>query len=443
MGFQLNGSLAFVDTPDDRQLRDYTKQVYDGTPYRDSQLRSVAGRGRTAIPTRVGDASPIKYVLYIIKENRTYDQVFGDLPKGNADPDLCLFGRDVTPNHHALAEQFVLLDNLYCNGEVSADGHPWSTSAYATDFTQRSWVLSYSGKGQTEYADSVSNPKAGYIWDACARKGLTYRSYGEYVYATSSENAPEQRVEGTTGLKGHGSAKYVGIGRPKEAGRMRDMEKADAFIEEFREFERNGNIPRFMIMSLGEDHTSGTKPGEFTPKASVGSNDQALGRIVEAISHSSVWKEFAIFVIEDDAQNGPDHVDAHRTAGLVISPYVRRGVVDSTMYSTASMLHTIELILGLPPLTQYDAAATPMFASFTDKPDLTSYTLLPTRLDLTARNTDKDIGAKASARMDWSDYDRINEDELNRILWHSIKGRHAAYPAPVRSALHPASAFSH
>ena len=435
IGRQLNGLLSFLDAPSDADLARYTRQVYANIPYNDTQLREARSDRKTAIPTRVGQSSPIKYVLYIIKENRTYDQVFGDIPRGNGDPTLCLFGREVTPNHHALAEQFVLLDNLYCSGEVSADGHPWSTSAYATDFTQRSWTLSYSAKGSTNRTDSVGDPKNGYIWDACARKGLTYRSYGEYVYATSSESAPEQKVAGAKGLIGHGSEKYVGIGLPPGQGRRRDTDKADVFIEEFKEFERKGTIPRFMIMSLGENHTDGTRPGAYTPKACVASNDVALGRIVETISKSSVWKEFAIFVIEDDSQNGPDHVDSHRTIGQVISPYTRRGSLDSTMYSTASMLRTMELILGLPPLTQYDAAATPMFACFTDKSDLTPYTALPARIDLNAKNSATAYGAKASQKMDWSEYDKIDEDTLNRILWHSIKGEKTPYPNPVRRAL--------
>jgi YVTN family beta-propeller protein len=421
IGRQLNGLLSFVDTPNDAQLRQYTRQVYANTPYKDEQLTRAANRRKTAIPTKLGDPSPIKYVLYIIKENRTYDQVFGDLPQGNGDPNLCLFGRDVTPNHHALAEQFVLLDNLYCNGEVSADGHPWSTSAYATDFTQRSWVLSYSGKGRTLSSPTVNDPKAGYIWEACARKGITYRSYGEYALHKS--------------LAGHVNLRWIGKAGTGGPPPGRDMDKVDIFIEEFKEFERTNSIPRFMIMSLGENHTNGTRPGSFTPKAMVASNDLALGKIVETITHSSVWKEFAIFVIEDDAQNGPDHVDSHRTVGLVISPYTRRRYVDSTMYTTASMLRTIELILGLPPLTQYDAAATPMFECFTDKPDLTPYKLQPARVDLYAKNPATAYGAAESAKMDWSEYDRIEEEKLNRILWHSIKGAHVPMPPPVRRAL--------
>jgi DNA-binding beta-propeller fold protein YncE len=420
-GRQLSGLISFVDTPDDARLAEYTRQVYADTPYKDAQLRGTPDSRRTAIPTRLGAASPIKYVLYIIKENRTYDQVFGDMEKGNGDPRLVLFGREVTPNHHALAEQFVLLDNLYCSGEVSQDGHPWSTSAIATDFTQRAWVLAYSGKGNPTYSDSVDDPGAGYIWEACRRKGMTYRTYGEYA--------------GHKSLAGHSSDRYIGKVKYGEYTPDRDMGRAAIFIEEFREFEKNGTMPRFMIMSLGEDHTSGTRPGAYTPKAAVASNDVALGKIVEAVSHSKYWKEFAIFVIEDDAQNGPDHIDSHRTVGLVISPYTRRTFVDSSLYSTASMLRTMELILGLPPLTQYDASAPPMYASFTDKPDLTPYTALPARLDLNAKNPATAYGARQSAKMDFSVYDRIDEDALNRILWHSIKGANTPYPAPVRRAL--------
>jgi YVTN family beta-propeller protein len=419
-GHQLRGSLSFVDVPDDAKLAAYTRQVMANTPQTDSLLAAGAAPAATAIPVHLGDPSPIKHVLYIIKENRTYDQVLGDVAKGNGDPKLCLFGQDVTPNHHALANQFVLLDNLYCSGEVSQDGHPWSTSAIATDFTQRSWVLSYSGKGKTVGADSVDDPKAGYIWDACKRKGITYRSYGEYA------NHPS--------LKGHTSDAFVGKVGPNIVPVGRDMNKADIYLREFKAMEANGSVPAFTVMSLGEDHTAGTKVGSYAPKSMVGSNDQAIGKIVEGISHSSLWKEFAIFIIEDDAQNGPDHVDSHRTMGLVISPYIKRGIVDSTLYSTASMLRTMELILGLPPLTQYDEAAKPMFNCFTAKADLTPYLLLGPGIDLNVKNTAVAYGAKASLAMDFSDYDKADEDTLNRILWHSIKGANVPMPAPVRSA---------
>ena len=437
IGKQLNGLLSFVNVPTKAQLVEWTKQVYADAPYKDSQLRDtdvVQNAPRTILPTRVGAGSPIKHILYIIKENRTYDQVFGDMKRGNGDASLTLFGRDVTPNHHAIADQFVLLDNIYCNGEVSVDGHSWCDAAMTTDYKQRQWILSYSGKGEPAGGDSVETPAGGYIWDACRRNHLSYRSYGESFDASSSEAAPVQKVEGEKGLIGHGSAKFVGVGWNKKT-EMRDMDKADVFIEELKAYERTKTVPNFMVMSLGEDHTSGTRPGSFTPKASVASNDVALGRIVEAVSHSSIWEETAIFVIEDDAQNGPDHVDSHRTVALVISPYTRRRAVDSTMYTTASMLRTMELLLGLPPLTQYDAAATPMTNSFMAKADLTPYTPVPPKIDLMARNPNNGFGASASAKMDFRGYDRADPDTLNAILWHSIKGRNAPLPAPVHRAL--------
>ena len=421
IGAQLNGLLSFVDAPDVAQLARYTRDVIRLTPDGNRTIRAAASRRRSPIPTRVGGRSPIRYVLYVIKENRTYDQVLGDMEQGNGDPSLCLFGREVTPNQHALAEQFVLLDNLYCTGEVSVDGHPWSTMAYATDHTQRTWLLRYSGKGYLPNAASMGDSASGFIWEACKARGISYRSYGEY--------------SGHPSLKGHECLAYVGKAGPGSAPPGRDTDRAEVFIREFKEFERTGTMPRFMVMSLGENHTNGTKPGAHTPKAMVASNDLALGRIVEAISHSSLWPQFAIFVIEDDAQNGPDHVDSHRTVGQVISPYTRRGSRDSTMYSTSSMLRTMELILGLPPLTQHDASATPMHHCFTITPDLRPFTALPAQIDLEARNPASAYGAARSAQMDWSEYDRINEDELNRILWHSIKGRHVPYPGPVRTAL--------
>ncbi len=419
-GHQLRGLISFVDVPNDAKLAEYTKQVMANTPQTDSLLAEGAAPATTAIPVHLGDPSPIKHVLYIIKENRTYDQVLGDVAKGNGDPKLCLFGMDVTPNHHTLADQFVLLDNLYCSGEVSQDGHPWSTSAIATDFTQRAWVLSYSQKGDTVNTESVDDPKAGYLWDACSRKGISYRTYGEYA------NHPS--------LKDHSCLEFVGKIGPNIVPVGRDMNKADIYLREFKEMEGKGTVPAFAVMSLGEDHTAGTRPGAYSPKSMVASNDQAIGKIVEGISHSSLWKEFAIFIIEDDAQNGPDHVDSHRTMGLVISPYIKRGTVDSTLYSTASMLRTMELILGLPPLTQYDEAAKPMFNSFTSKADLTPYTLVAPHIDLNVKNTAVAYGAKQSLAMDFSGYDRADADTLNRILWHSIKGANVPMPAPVTSA---------
>ncbi|MPZ21425.1 MAG: beta-propeller fold lactonase family protein [Luteitalea sp.] len=419
-GNQLNGLLSFIDTPDKRRLATMTKQVYDNALYRDALLKTSGASAESVIPTKVGDPSPIEHVLFIMKENRTYDQVFGDLPQGNGDPSLTLFGGDVTPNQHALAEQFVLLDNLYCSGEVSQDGQPWTTSAYATEFTQRAWTLSYSRHGSLDTSGGIQEQSTPYIWELAREHGLKVMTFG----MGDRRGVAEVRSE-----------RFDRPPADPELRRARDYERADRFIEEFQEMDREGAVPNFMFMSLGENHTSGTRPGAYTPKAAVASNDVAVGKIVEAITKSRVWSSFAIFIIEDDAQNGPDHVDSHRTAGLVISPYVKRKVIDSTMYSTVSMLRTVELLLGLPPMTQHDAAAPPMVGSFMAKPDLSGFTALPARIDLMTKNPPQGYGAVASARMDFSEYDRIDEDALNRILWHSIKGVDVPYPAPVRRAL--------
>jgi len=419
-GHNLNGLVSFVDIPNAKKLSAYTKQVYENTPYKDALLESAEVPGDTVIPVKVGQRSPIEHVLYIMKENRTYDQVFGDLKQGNGDPSLTLFGRDVTPNQHALAEQFVLLDNLYCSGEVSQDGQPWTTSAYVNEFTQRSWTLSYSQHGDTNKSAGIGAQATPYIWELAAQKGLTVKTFG---------------MGNRRGIKETRSERFDLPSGETRRIRERDYLRAERFVAEFKEMDRTGKVPNFMMMGLGENHTNGTAPGAYTPKAMVASNDVAVGMIVEAISKSKAWSKFAIFIIEDDAQNGSDHVDSHRTVGLVLSPYVKRKHVDSSMYSTVSMLRTIELLLGLPPMTQHDAAAAPMVGSFMAKPDLTTFTAVPARIDLMTKNPPNAYGAAQSAKMDWSDYDRVDEDTLNRILWHSIKGENVPMPAPVRRAL--------
>jgi YVTN family beta-propeller protein len=435
IGTTLSGALSIVPIPDDAQLAKYTAQVYANCPYSDQLLSGRAANEKTVIPSRVGDPCPIKHVIYIIKENRTYDQVFGDIKEGNGDPGLVMFGEKVSPNHHKLARDFVLLDNLYCNGQVSRDGHPWSTMAYNTDYTSRDWHLTYSSRKGVDDDDDANLSKApsGYLWDACARAGLSYRNYGEYGRRVSEPDGGFRMEGAVPGLVGHMCATY---GISKVPGqKQRDTSNVEIFLQEFAEFERQGKLPSLMVMSLGEDHTTGTRPGTFTPAACVACNDLALGRLVEAVSRSKSWPETAIFVIEDDAQNGPDHVDAHRTVGLVISPYVKRKVVDNTQYSTVSMIRTIELILGLPPLSQYDAAARPMFGSFTERSDPSPYVSVPAQIDINAVNSPLAYGADRSMKMDFSEYDRINDFELNEILWRSIKGVDAPLPAPVRRAI--------
>ncbi len=418
IGELLRGHVSVVGVPDQQQLARYTRQVVANVPMPPTVPAAYSARS-----TPFGK---VKHVLFIIRENRTYDQVFGDLARGNGDPSLTLFGKDVTPNAHALAQEFVLLDNLYCNGEVSEDGHQWCNAAYATDFTERAWPNSYSDRGEPDADERLTASPAGYLWDNCARHGLSYYSYGEFAEFKATPNSPPV-YNGTKGLGGHASLAWSQVSFDRH-----DTEKTRVFLSDLHRAESTGKWPNYMVMSLGEDHTQGTTPGKYTPRAHVASNDQALGQIVEAVSHSRFWPETAIMVIEDDAQDGPDHVDAHRTAGLVISPYVRRGVVDSTFYTTASFVHTMELMLGLPTMTQFDAAATPLTAAFMPKPNLARHNNLAPRVDMEARNGVTAPGAVASAKLDFSAYDRASPSALNHILWAALKPG-VPYPAPVRS----------
>ena len=429
----MRGAISIINVPEHRgNLRELTQKAYANCPYNDELLATARPESeQTVIPREVGKGSKqIKHVIYIIKENRTYDQVLGDLPQGNGDPRLAIFGREVTPNLHAIAETFVLLDNIYCEAEVSVDGHQWSNAAYATDYTEKSWPASYGGKSDSPRSAAFI-PGAGYLWDQCARKGLTYRSYGEFARRVSDGGPMEPNDPQLTALRGHVAPNYLNWG-------ARDYENAAEFIREFDEYEKNYDsadpekrLPNYIVMGLPEDHTKGTRPGEPTPRAAVASNDYGLGLIVERVSHSKYWPEIAFFVIEDDAQDGADHVDARRTTGYVISPYVRRGSVDSTFYTTCSMLRTMELILGLQPMSQYDAATNAMFACFADTPELTPFDHIEPRIDIQERNTQTAWGAEDSMKMDFSDYDRTPMFALNEIVWKSVKGPDSEMPVPV------------
>ncbi len=424
------GTLSLIDVPDDAALKELTAQAYACSPLR-------ADRGTTAerphdnpIPAKVGDPSPIRYCIYIVKENRTYDQVLGDMPEGNGDPTLCIFGEQVTPNQHALAREFVLLDNFYVESEVSADGHEWSMGAYATDFVEKSWPLNYGGKSHgripypSEGAFDIAAPSEGYIWDRCKQAGVSYRSYGEFV----NRNKDGQLYATVETLVGHFDPEYepYNLDYP-------DGQRADRFISELRRFEAEGDMPRFQVLRLPNDHTIGTRVGKPTATAMVAENDLALGRLVEAATRSKFWPQTAIFVIEDDAQNGSDHVDAHRTIAFVVSPYVRRGSVDSSLYSTASMLRTMELILGLEPMSQFDAAARPMYASFQAKPDLRPFSHRPAQVDIAASNPVTAWGADVSEQLDLSREDAADDLIFNDIIWRSVRGPDSPMPPPVRA----------
>ena len=432
----LKGTLSIFDLPSNEQLLTLSKQVIENTPYKNYHLTESKFEGENPIPRRVGAPSPIKHVFYIIKENRTYDQVFGDMPEGNGDTSLCIFGETITPNHHKLVRQFVLFDNLYVNAEVSADGHNWSTAGYATDYIEKLWPTNYGGRGglyDFEGSQPTGTPKSGYIWDACARAGVSYRSYGEF---TQHDSAVAHSTTLVKGLIGHFDPAFRGWDLTYS-----DLDREKEWERELAEFEANGNLPQFNILRLPNDHTEGTRKGKLTPRAFVAQNDLALGRFVDRLSKSKYWAQSAIFVIEDDAQDGPDHVDAHRTVGLVISPYTRRGFVDHTLYTTASMLRTMELILGVAPMSQYDASATPFFNAFSMNADTTGFQVEAPRYDLTAKNRPGDYGQVLMEEMDFRKEDAAPDRLFNQIIWRSIKG--TAMPAPRYSIFSGSSDEDH
>lgn len=434
-GRLLQGSLSFIPVPSEDELKTYTERVYACSPYRPDRQPVLEPPVGSPVPGKVGDPSPIKYCFYIIKENRTYDHILGDLEIGNGDADLCLFPEEYTPNHHALAREFVLLDNFYVESQVSADGHEWTMGAYATDFVQKTWPSSYSGHGLSYPAEGAwptAFPPAGYLWDRCAEAGVSFRVYGEFVFHDDGIDKPG--VTNIDLVRQNYDPGFVGweLSYP-------DVKRAERFIAQFNDFVADGTLPRLIIMRLPNDHTAGTRNGYPTPRAMVADNDLALGMVVEAISKSSVWKESAIFVVEDDAQNGSDHVDAHRTVAFVVSPYTRGRGHDGTFYSTASMLRTMELILGLQPMSQYDAGAKPMYNAFLSKTDATPYACRPVSEAMRTRmNSPEAWGAELSARLDFEKEDSADDILFNQIIWKAVRGADSPMPAPVRAAfIHP------
>jgi len=437
IGDLLTGTLSIVALPRreelEEQLKAWTVQVLRNSPLHPDLTVTAARPAGNPIPGKPGEASPLAYCIYVIKENRTYDQVLGDMVEGNGSPALCLFPEAITPNHHRLAHDFVLLDNFYVDAEVSADGHEWSMAAMASDFVEKSWPLSYghNKSGKFPYPSEghfeIAHPSSGYLWDHAQAAGVSYRSYGEFVDNGKHANDPcTSRVKA---LEGHFDPLYRSFDLDYP-----DARRVDEYLRELKGFEAAGDMPRLQIVRLPSDHTSGALAGKPTPTAYLAENDQALGRLVDAVSHSRFWPRTAIFVLEDDAQNGPDHVDAHRSPAFVISPYTRRHAVDSTMYSTSSMLRTIELILGLTPMTQYDAAAAPMYGCFTAAPDAAPYAALPARVDIDQRNAKTAWGAQASSSMDFAKEDAADDQLLNAVIWHSVRGDYIAMPPPVRAA---------
>jgi YVTN family beta-propeller protein len=426
IGDMIAGTVSFIPVPDAPSLAAMTARVVQNNGFNEARNSLASGRAGLqprAIPRRVGDPSLIKHVIYIIKENRTYDQVLGDLKEGNGDPSLVLFGPDASPNHHRLAREFVLLDNFYANAEVSADGHNWSTAAMANDYVQKNWPATYSNRGRDydfEGGQPAAYPRSGFLWDAASRARVSYRIYGEF---TEFRQYPSRGT--MPSLDGHVSPGYHGYDL-----KVPDQTRLSEWLAEFQEFERAGTLPQLLILRLPNDHTAGTRPGYPTPQAMVADNDLALGRIVEAVGHSRFWKETLVVATEDDAQDGPDHVDAHRTIALLAGAYVRRGVVDHTFYSTVSLLRTIELILGISPLTQYDLAAQPVLGALSDDAKPLDYTATVPRQSLRAINPPTSPGAAESLLLHFEQADLFPPGVLNRILWRAVKGIVPLPPSP-------------
>ncbi|MGA2063560.1 MAG: bifunctional YncE family protein/alkaline phosphatase family protein [Thermoguttaceae bacterium] len=451
---QTLGSVTKVAIPGSEQLAAYTAQVrVDARVPQMLRAAEAARSGAPALPVprRPGEPSTIEHVVYVLKENRTYDQVFGDLPRGNNDPKLCTYGRQVTPNQHALAEEFVLLDNYYCNGVVSADGHQWATQGAVTDYREK--TAGDFVRGYLFGLDSLAYANCSFIWDSALLGGRSFRNYGEFDFPRTIPRAAGwfdvyrdfQAKGGKIGVQ-HSLAqetlrKYTCLDYPGWNLRIPDSLRLEAFLKEFREYEKSGEWPNLVFVYLPQDHTGGTKVEFPTPRAMVADNDLAVGRLVEAISHSRYWAKTVLLVNEDDPQDGWDHVDGHRSLCLVVGPYVKRRAVVSRFYNQLSVLHTIERILGLPSTAQLVAQSPTMEDCFREPPDLTAYTARPNNIPLDERNKppealegkEREL-SRASEAMDFSRPDRIDDDTMNRILWHASMGAAAPYPAEFAGA---------
>ncbi len=424
IGGLMKGTMSVFNEPSEKELAILSAVVYQNTPYTKERELNALGEKGNPIPMKVGDASPIKYVFYILKENRTYDQVLSDVAGGNGDTTLLLFGEKYTPNQHKLVKDFVLLDNFYVDGEVSSDGHNWSTSAHATDYLEKTWPTSYGGRGgqyDGEGNRAIANPKNGFIWDYCKRAGVSYRTYGEFA-DNFKPNIPV--------IADHFCPDFASFDQ-----NVMDTTRFHAWKRDFDRLLALNQVPRFNSMHFPNDHTEGQRLGKKTPFAYVADNDYAIGLFMEHLSKSPIWKETAVFIVEDDAQNGPDHVDAHRTTAYLAGGFVKRGFVDHTPYSTSSMLRTMELILGLPPMSQYDAAATPMFRSFTATPNETPFIHELPRTNLFELNVKNTPSAQKSAKFDFKKEDSIPDLEFSEVIWKAVKGEDSVMPAPRRAAI--------
>jgi len=454
------GSVTFIDDPEKVDLKKSTQAVMRNCrepAVVESLQPARENRPAKAVPERTGEPSLIKHVVYIIKENRTYDQVFGDLPEGNGEPTLCVFGEKVTPNQHRLVKQFVLLDNTYCSGLLSADGHNWATTAIATDYLEKSFAgfpRSYPDGMSDDEVDAIAYSPAGFLWDSALAHKKSLRIYGEFAITESKwrdkKNLSTPKFldyfrdfqnqtdlldissrPAIASIKDHLCTNTVGWDMD-----IPDVYRAAQFIKELKEYEKKGTFPNLVIICLPNDHTSGTAPGAPTPAAQVADNDLAFGQIVDAISHSPFWKETCIFAIEDDPQAGWDHVSGYRTTAYVVGPYVKRGAVIHSQYNQTSLIRTMELMLGLPPMNIMDASASPMFDCFTDTADFTPYEVVKNNIPLDEMNPPPQAisdpllrkYAEESSRLPLEKIDQCPEDLLNRIIWHAQMGSSSNYP---------------
>jgi YVTN family beta-propeller protein len=459
---QYAGSLSLVPVPSPHELAAFTQTALANLRYpllAQAKWPPRSHEPARPVPERVGEPSVFQHVIYVIKENRTYDQVLGDVPAGNGNADLCTFGEHITPNQHKLVREFVLLDNTYCSGILSADGHQWTDSALATDYVEREfagWPRSYpAGGGGLDTQDALAYSPAGFIWNHALTHGRTVCDFGEFTSPVCRWKNPARKgkpkfLDCYRDFVG-GSNEIVYACEPDiEALRpylvtntlgwdldVPDVFRAAQFIKTLRQFEQTGDFPNLVILWLPNDHTSGTKFGSPTPAAQVADNDLAFGQIVAAVSHSKFWTNTCLFAVEDDPQNGWDHVSGYRTTAYVVSPYTKRGQVVSTQYNQTSLLRTMELVLGLPPMNQMDATATPMFDCFTDQPDFTPFNAVTNNVPLDKMNpsprriSDSFLrqDARVSARLPLKKEDQCPEDLFNRILWRALKGSQTPYPA--------------
>jgi hypothetical protein len=457
---QWHGSVSLVRVPDARGLEELTRAALAGMRYpllAAANLPARPGQAPRPVPERAGEPGLIHHVIYIIKENRTYDQVLGDVMEGNGDSALCIFSREITPNQHKLVRDFVLLDNTYCCGSKSADGHQWTDSALATDYMEKIYAgfprSNPDGMGDSGM-DALAYSPAGFIWDNAIAHGKSLRDYGEFAITRKSWKDKSRRgspkfldhyhefVNGTETINLRSEPAIESL-RPYLAANtvgwdldVPDVFRAAQFIKELKQFEQTGDFPSLAIICLPNDHTSGAAPGSPTPEAMVADNDLALGRICQAVSHSPFWKDTCIFAVEDDPQSGWDHVSGYRTTAYLASPYAKRGRVVSTQYNQTSIVRTIELMLGLPPMNQMDATATPMFDCFADAPDFAPFDAVPNNVPLDRMNrepghiSDRQLrkDAQASARLPLAKPDQCPEALLNHILWRAAKGSRTPYP---------------